>query len=140
MPRKTRSRGSGDGNRSFPHFSAKAPARCAWSTWVTNHHPVSVSKRSMAQSLLFFRHSARRFMPVVQEIPLQEHDRKEEGKTQHGGGENQCNKIIRLQLGAGVHDRVAQASLAHPTGPGLAFACKRTNDRNARSNADTDQV
>src|SRR5271163_2942949 len=47
MPRRTLARGAGAENSVLPQYLAKAPARLAWATWVTSHHPVSVSRRNI---------------------------------------------------------------------------------------------
>ena len=78
-------------------------------------------------------------MPVVQEIPFQEHDQEEEGKTQHRRGQNQGEEVIRLQLGAGVEDRLAQATLTDPAGPGKKLPRDCSDNRNTGRNADADK-
>ena len=45
---------------------------------------------------LFVRHGPSRFMPVVQEIPLQKHDQEKKHKAQHSRGQNQGKEVIRL--------------------------------------------
>ncbi len=78
-------------------------------------------------------------MPVVQEIPLQKHDQEKEHETQHGRGQHQGEEVIRLQLGAGVEDRVPEAALTYSAGPGKKLPCYGADHRNAGRNADADK-
>ena len=78
-------------------------------------------------------------MPVVQEIPLQKHDQEKERKTQRSRSQHQGEEVIRLQLGAGVQDRVAQASLPYSARPGKELPRDRADNRNTGRNADADK-
>lgn len=53
------------------------------------------------------------FVPAVQKVPLEKHDREEEAESENSGGEDECEEVVGFELRAGVLDGVADPAHAH---------------------------
>src|SRR3989442_903923 len=82
---------------------------------------------------------ASRFVPPVQEVPLQNLHHKKETEAQYRGGQHQCKQIVRLQLGGCVEDRVSESSLADAARAGIKLTRYCTNHGDTARDPDTDK-
>ena len=81
--------------------------------------PVRIANRPMRDTpLLFLIDDTGGLVPVVQEVPLQEHDDEEEAKSKDGRSEDESEEVVGFELGAGVLDGIAEASDANTGGAG----------------------
>src|SRR6202158_408205 len=82
-------------------------------------------------------HRECRLMPVVQEIPFQKHDQKEEAETQYRGRQHQRKQIVRLELRRRIQDGVAQTSSTHAARTGVELTRDCADHRNAAGDSDS---